>query len=109
MNVEVRTRRATGAACWETIIYLGRTLLSRRGSRDAEGAGKIKFGPGFLDERECRNRSRRLQGDLRRNLRNRSLPCVADLAMRLVVRVDMPVADRVRGQQGHRKNQRYCQ
>ena len=84
-------------------------LLSRRSSRDAEGADKIKIGPGFLDERECRNRSRRLHGDLQRGLRNRGLPGVADLAMRLVVRVDMPVADRVRGQQGHRKNQRSCQ
>jgi hypothetical protein len=42
MNVEIRTRRATGAACWETIIYFGRALLSWRGSGDAGGDNKIE-------------------------------------------------------------------
>jgi len=98
MNVEIRTRRATGAACWETMIYFGKTFLSWRGSRNAEGADKIKFGRKFLGERESRNRSGCLRGHLRCWLRNRSVSDVADLAMVLVVRMNMPVTDRVRGQ-----------
>jgi hypothetical protein len=109
MNVEIRTRRATGAACWETIIYFGRTLLSRRGSRTAEGADKIKFGRNFLCDCESCNRSGRLHGHVRRRLWNRGVSDVADLAIVLVVRVAMPVADRVRDQQGQRDDDRYCQ
>ena len=106
MNVGIRTRRATGAACWETIIYLGRTLLSRRGSRDTEGVNKFKIGRKFFGERESRNRSGCLHGHLRRRLWNRGMSNVADLAMILVVRVAMPVADRMRRERSERQNGR---
>jgi hypothetical protein len=109
MNVEIHTRRATGAACWETMIYFGRTPLGWRGSRNAEGAYKFKIGRGFFGEREPRNGSGCLHGHLRRRLRNRGVADVADLAMILVVRVDMPVADGVRGQQDQRDDDRDCQ
>jgi hypothetical protein len=109
MNVEIRTRRATGAACWETIIYFGRMLLSRRGSRNAESADKIKLGREFFGEREPHGRDRRLLDHLRRCLRNRGMSDVADLAMIFVVGMDMPVANRMRRQQGQREDDHYCQ
>jgi hypothetical protein len=106
MNVEIRTRRATGAACWDTNIYFGRKLLSRRGSRNTKGADEINFGRRFFSEREFCNRRSCLHGHFRRRLRNRSVSDMADLAMILVVRVDMPVAHRVRGQQDQREDHR---
>jgi hypothetical protein len=106
MNVEIRTRRATGAACWETIIYLGRTLLSRRGSRNTEGVNKFKVGRNFFGERQSRNRSGRLHGHLRRRLWNRGVSNVADLAMILVVGVVVPVADRMRRERSQRQYSR---
>jgi hypothetical protein len=106
MNVEIRTRRATGAACWETIIHLGRTFLSRRGSRNTEGVNKFKFGRKFFGERESRNRSGRLHGHLRGGLWNGRVSNVADLAMILVVRVGVPVADRMRRERSQRQNGR---
>jgi hypothetical protein len=109
MNVEIRTRRATGAACWDTIIYFGRKPLSRRGSRNAEGANKIKFGRKFFSERESCDWRCCLHDHLRCRLRNRGVSDVADLAMILVVCVAVPVADRVRGQQNQREDDRDCQ
>ena len=106
MNVEIRTRRATGAACWETIIYLGRTLLSRRGSRNTEGVNELKIGRKFLSERDSRNRSRHLHGHLCGRLWNSRVPNVADLAMILVVGVVVPVADRMRRERSQRQNGR---
>lgn len=51
MNAEIRTRRAAGAACCDTIIYFGSKLLSRKGSRNTEGADEINFGRRFFSER----------------------------------------------------------
>ena len=46
----------------------------------------------------------RLYGDLRRCLRNRSVPDVADLAMLLVGCLGVPVAGRIRTQGGDRQD-----
>jgi hypothetical protein len=109
MNVEIRTRRATGAAYWETIIYLGRTLLSRRGSRNTEGVNKFKIGRKFLGEHDSRNRNGRLLGHLRGRLWNSRVSNVADLTMILVVRMGVPVAYRMRRERSQRQDGRYSQ
>ncbi len=109
MNVEIRTRRATGAACWERIVYPGRTLLGRRGSRNTEGVNKFKIGRKFLGEYDSRYGSRRLNGHLRGWLRNGRMSNVANLAMILVVLVGVPVADRMRRERCERQNGRHGQ
>ena len=63
----------------------------------------------FFSERESCYRRSCLHNHLRRRLRNRGVSDMADLAMILVVRVDVPVADRVRGQQNQREDHRDCQ
>ncbi len=70
---------------------------------------EINFGRRFFGERESRYRRSRLHGHLHRRLRNRSVSNMADLAMLLVVGVGVPVADRVRGQQTQREDERDCQ
>jgi len=109
MNVEIRTRRATGAACWESIVYLGRKLLGRRGSRNTEGVNKFKIGRKFLGEYDSRYGSRRLNGHLRGWLRNGRVSDMADLAMILVVLVGVPVADRMRRERSQGQNGRHSQ
>ena len=46
---------------------------------------------------------------MRRRLRDRGVPDMANLAMLLVVVVSMPVGDRERAQRDHREDQRHGQ
>src|SRR6202034_2587161 len=99
MKVDIHTRRATGAACWEISIELGKTRLSGRGSRDARGADKIRMGRRIVADGETRNGRDRLHGHLRGGLRNCRVAYMADLAVIFVVGLIVPVAYGVGSQQ----------
>jgi hypothetical protein len=107
MNVEFRTRRATGAACWEALKFeWKKTRLGRRSSGNARSPDEIETRRQLFRESDPRDRGSQLNRYLRRCLRNRCVADVADLAMIFVVRVGVPVADGVRRQKSEREDNR---
>lgn len=97
MNVEIRTRRASGAACREKSIS-SKGRLRGRSARDTESARCFEIEAEVFSGCESRDGKRCLRRDLDRRLRNRGASDVADLAMLLVVGVTMPVGDHVDAQ-----------
>ena len=106
MDVDIRTRRATGAACWEISIEWEKTRLRGRGSRDAGGANKIRMRRRFVADGETRDGRGRLHGHLRGRLGNCRVAYMADLAVIFVVGLIVPVAYGVGSQQRKRKQGR---
>ena len=82
--------------------------LSRRSSWNAEGANCFEIKPEVFSGRKSRNGKRCLRCGLDRRLRNRGVSHLTGLAMQLIVRVRMPVADCVRGIRAHRKDECDC-
>ena len=78
--------------------------LGGRCARNAGRADKVEVRYGFIANREAGDGSPNLQGNFRRRLRNRGVADVADLAMIFVVRVRVPVADRMRSKKSQRQN-----
>ena len=106
MDVDIRTRRATGAACWEISIELEKTRLRGRGSRNAGSADKIRMGRRLVADGETRDGRGRLHGHLRGRLRDGRMAYMADLAVIFVVGLIVPVAYGVGSQQRKRKQGR---
>ena len=78
--------------------YFSRVRLGGRSSRNAESMKCFEIETKVFSGCKSRDGNRRLCRGVGRRLRYRNVSNVADLAMLLVARLCMPVADRVRGQ-----------
>jgi hypothetical protein len=105
-NVDIRTRRATGAACWEISIELEERSLGGRSTRNAGSAGEIEMRCGRVCKCETHNRRGSLQVHSRRRLRDGRVANVANLAVIFAVPGTVPMDDGVGDQQNERQQGR---
>jgi hypothetical protein len=91
------------------LVFYERNLRDGRSAGNAMRTERFKLNCFFVRADESRDRNGREQCDLRRGLRNRNVPNVADLAMLLVGFVAVPVPGRLHGKQTNGKNQGYGQ